>query len=1048
MAGKGTPQRVMVRTPDGVVGSVDAADVDHLPEGAQVLTKEELTERKLDEDYAKKSTGMKVAEAVLGGGIGPGHEAFLQSGKSAFTAGVNQAITREALDLAGPKGAGKKYAEHLADLEEGKPGASTAGTVAGTVGGLAVGVAGGGSAGAGAARLLPSNLVSAAGAPAEHLVTRSLAGLGTKGALGKAAQTGAGLAVRGVVEGTALSGLEVGAKSVTHDTPITGEKLYGALGHGALTGGGLGLALGVSGSLVASGARGLMSRVGRRIGEGGGGGESGAPAVAETGLPPGRQRVVLDQATLDAGLTEKSTAKDVLGIGEGAERRPIHLRPGGRVRINPDEPFSIGSEPTTSLRDLPLSDINPVEPYSPFKLEAARKDLASGNAKPVRAFLGEGGRYDLTDGIHKTAAAREAGLESISAKVTDGFPISFDPDAGLAARGSSGKFQGKAPAAEPAFRLSNAKSVPRETTLKVGDELAPLESRSPIKLPEIEAPPPLKGIDAVLANPNDALRREAQEQAWKSFGGGFGLQSTKFAKQANKYFRNGVADLGEVAIRHGIVETSATASPTEAAFNAAKGGTPREMVPKGIEALTNVGKQLGDIVDANGGRVTQKQIVGAIDSVAKEYEALAATKAAGRSIRAFGRDLVETMNLREPGSTASVQDLILQRRGIDQIAFKGNQSLSPSLQNEAKQKLRRALEDIAENVMDEAGARVPGELKAQYKTLKKDYHALSIINEALTDSAARMEKAGMFSVKDTFMGLLAGGDARGVAMTVGAKLVRERGNAAAAAFLSRHADLGTLDNIVQKYNLRIKRAAAGVLEEQPRPAQRAEPRTQTEVVEGKKAIAAKQTKAQAIVKWVSDFRTNPTSIINQIQETAASVSRATGPQAAESYTANAMKAVAFISAHIPAKERRDPLDPSSIPPLTYDESDRLVRATKYALQPETIFADFERGIITPEGLRAAKTFQADTFAEFQLDLQEQVTARLMRGQKLTGSQRLKVDQVLGYGLARPETLKRLQSHFAAAPPSNAPPSAPPGNAPVNLPIQQAGFDAVEARLAG
>jgi hypothetical protein len=1021
--------------------------------GGRVATAQEIAEAKLDADYAKKSTALKVGEALAGQGIGPGTEAFLQSGKSAFTAGVNQAVTREALDVVGPKGAGKKYAEHLADLEEGKPGASTAGTVAGTVGGLAVGVAGGGSAGAGTARLLPSNLVSAAGAPAEHLVTRSLAGLGTKGALGKAAQTGAGLAVRGVVEGTALSGLEVGAKSVTHDTPITGEKLYGALGHGALTGGGLGLALGVSGSLVASGARGLMARVGRRVGEGGGGGESGAPAVAEAGLPPGRQRVVLDQATLDAGLTEKSTAKDVLGIGEGAERRPIHLRPGGRVRINPDEPFSIGNEPTTSLRDLPLSDINPVEPYSPFKLEAARKDLASGNAKPVRAFLGEGGRYDLTDGIHKTAAAREAGLESISAKVTDGFPISFDPDAGLAARGSSGKFQGRAPAAEPAFRLSSAKNVPRETTLKVGDELTPIESRSPIKLPEIEAPPPLKGIEAAIASPNDAAKNLAYEQVWKAVGGGYGLQSTRYAKEAAKYFggKDGPRNLGEIAFRHGAIDMGeAGASPLSAAFQAAKNGTPATIAPKLAEASDQVGAKIGAITEASGARINLKDIDSAFNRVRSPFDRIAGNEHVVNAIDSYKASLQSKLNAGRDG-TVSIQDLLEQRKGLDQIVYQETKTLDPGRRVAALREVRGQIEGLITDALDAASGKVPGAERAAYNTLKRDYHGLRILTELAEDSAARAAKGATLGLGEKiglFTSLASGHFGAAPALAVGGKLVRERGNAAAAAFLHRHADAGTFENIVQKYNLRIKKAAAGVLEEQPRPAQRAEPRAQTEVIEGKKAIAAKQTKAQAIVKWVSDFRTNPTNLINQIQETAASVSRATGPQAAESYTANAMKAVAFISAHIPAKERRDPLDPSSIPPLTYDESDRLVRAAKYALQPETIFADFERGIITPEGLRAAKTFQAETFAEFQLDLQEQVTARLMRGQKLTGSQRLKVDQVLGYGLARPETLKRLQSHFAAAPPSNAPPSAPPGNAPVNLPIQQAGFDAVEARLAG
>lgn len=1021
MAGK----RVAVLTPDGQFGTVDEADVQNLPDGARVLSKQEVTERKLEEEYAAKSTGLKVAEALGGKGLGPTHEAFLEAGRSAFSGGISQAATRRALDTAGPAGAGKQYAEHLGELEEGKPGATTAGTVAGIAGGVAVGMAGGGAPGAGAARLLPMNAIATAGAPVEAGVARALGGLASRGAIGKAATTAASMAARGVAEGAVYSGVEATANSITHDTPLTGEKLYGAMGHGALVGGGLGTTLGFTGSLVASGVRRAASRIGQRS------------AIAES-------PIALPSIDADAGLREAAPfGGSPFGIGEGAERRPIQLRPGGRVRINPDEPFSIGNEPTTSLRDLPLSDINPIEPYSPFKLEAARKDIASGNAKPVRAFLGEGGRYDLTDGIHKTAAAREAGLESISARVTDGFPISFDPDAGLAARGA---------ASEPAFRVSSAKNVPRETTLKLGDEFAPIESRAPIKLPK-SAEPPLKGIDGVLSDPSNLLRGYSADQAWKAMGAGFGLQTTRYAKVAQAHFPNGTTDLGEMALRHGVLETSATGGLMKAAFDGAKNNTPIEMFSRATDAVEKVGKRIGEITDASGARITQKQILGAIREVANEYGSTAATRPVARSIQNYGAELVDSLRLAEKGSTASVQDVLLERKALDRLVFGDNPTLDPKMMLAAKRALRNKLEDVITESLDAASGKVPGELKAEYKALKKDYHGLRVIEDLLEDSAARASKAATLGLGEKFAvgtALATGNITAAPVLAVGGKLLRERGNAAAAAFLKRAADLGTFEAIVQKFNMKMQKSAAGVLKEVPRSETTSASKTSAELrttaEESKKAIAAKKEKAQSIMQWLADFRTDPTTVLSKVQESAESISRSAGPKAAESFTASSMRAISFIAAHVPIKERRDPLDPRSTPPLTHAESERLVRAAKYALKPDTVFDDFEKGIITPEGLRAAKTFLPEAFVEFQLDLQKQVTDRMMRGQKLTQSQRLRVDKLLGYGLLRPASAARLQANLNA--PKGATPAPPTGNGPVNMQVQQSGFDAIEARMTG
>jgi hypothetical protein len=294
-------------------------------------------------------------------------------------------------------------------------------------------------------------------------------------------------------------------------------------------------------------------------------------------------------------------------------------------------------------------------------------------------------------------------------------------------------------------------------------------------------------------------------------------------------------------------------------------------------------------------------------------------------------------------------------------------------------------------------------------------------------------------------------------------MLRERGNAAAAAYLSRASTRGTFDATVRAFNHRLDGAAASVLtagdkvHPAPTPSKR-EPRRDIVVRAPGHARAArdeeKQTQAQAeqIVKWVGDMNANPMRVTQQVEETAAEIARAIGPKAAEGYSASQMRAIAFIAGYIPVKERRDPLDPRSIPPFMRDEAIRLVRATKYALRPESIFEDFGRGVITPEGLRAAKHIDPDSFEEFQLKLQSHVENHMLRNRQLTQSQRLRIDKLLGYPAGadlRPKSIARRQANYDQAmnDPSGSPP-APTGNGPVNMNTQQSGFDAIESRMAG
>lgn len=855
MAGK----RVAVLDADGNFGTLDEADIPNLPDGARVLTKQEIAAKKLEEDYAAKSTGEKVLGALAGRGIGPQSEAFLEGARGEFSAGIAPAASRVLRDVAAP-GAGQAYAEHLTDLEEGAPTAFGGGRLAGAAAGVAVGMAGGGAAGAGAARAIPVNALSALGAPVEAGVGRALSGLASRGVLGQAASTGAKLAARGAVEGGAYAALSSTADSVLHDTPITGEKLFASMGHGALAGGVLGGALGTTGSLVASGARGAVNRL----------------------------------------------SKSAALVGEA--------------------------------------------------------------------------------GASVEGAALQKGARTLKSAIGD-----------------------------------------------------------------------------AVANPTDAAKRLSNELAFDA------LYTTK--EQAAKLLERvpgGAGAVGEYVNRIAIRPAGGASDAVVGAAKAGFRGRADDLLPV-IQADLR-----GRIIEGLSGEVrgtpARFPLKGLVEDATKTHQAMRADPARAAGADAFlSRIQTELGALeRTPGRIAAdgsidAADAFYTRAALERGEYELGRSSKPARQA-YKEFMRRWDDSVIETIdkaAAEAGSPGAGE-KIRY--WKREYQLAITAEKAAKLGAERATRNNIFGIREGIgaaVGLAMGHPIAGALALVGGKIARERGSAAGAYALGHLADSGAIARTVDKFNARLNDAAIGVLKEAPAsraaPARAALAPAKTsragagpyrEVA--KREEEASREQAQAIVKWVGDTRANPTQLTEQLEEATAQISRSAGPAAAESYTGAALKAVNFIAAHIPAKERRDPLDPRSTPPLSREEADRLIRATKYAVQPESVFADFEKGIVTPEGLRAAQTFMPESFAEFQERLFDHVQEGMLRGRRLSDSQRLRIDKLLQSAAGpdlRPRSIRRLQADFAA-PATGGPSPAPQTGGPVDLKVQQSGFDAVEARMMG
>ncbi len=589
-----------------------------------------------------------------------------------------------------------------------------------------------------------------------------------------------------------------------------------------------------------------------------------------------------------------------------------------------------------------------------------------------------------------------------------------------------------------------------------------------------------KGVTAALqkAGSHDiagAAKKLGNDEFWAAIGKGQGLQSTRYAKQAQRHFPNGTTDLGEVGMRYNLLEVPAGATPAQAALHAGKTGTAAEIAPRAIAAKERVGSRLGEITEASGARIAVGDLDDAIMSVRGEYASKAGFEHVVAAIDDYRSSLYSHLKLADPKAarvdvkglklTASVQDVLEQRKALDQLVYQETKTLDPKARVGALREVRARMEGVVTDALDGASGKVAGETRKEYVALKRDYHALSIIAEAAEDSAARSAKAATFGLTDKIIGSAAGaigtmiggpvgGLVAGPGAAYAAKLVRERGSAAAAAYLSRSAESGMFARLVRQSDEAVERAARGALAsgaEKARPAKGiTPPRTRTEVTDSKADQAALKKHGQSIVEWVGQTKANPRRVLDAIAEASEMLGQRIGPRAASTYSAQAMKAYMFVAKYVPEKERRDPLDPNSVPPLTLEEADSLVRAATYATRPQTVWKDFQRGVVTPEGLDAANELMPEQFQEFRLKLLSHVHEHMLRNKQLTQSQRLRIDKLLGLPAGadlKPSAILRDQQDFLDTPQAEPGPQGPTGK-PVNMKIQNDGFDAVTARMTG
>ncbi len=531
----------------------------------------------------------------------------------------------------------------------------------------------------------------------------------------------------------------------------------------------------------------------------------------------------------------------------------------------------------------------------------------------------------------------------------------------------------------------------------------------------------------------------AYDLAFDSIGRGNGLQPTRFAAKAERYLPNGTRDVGEVMMRKGIVDTDA------GLIGAARNGTAADMLPK-IEAARAVNAQkLHEMTSANPARITDREIEAAIEKIAKPYDAKAGQHHIADAVREYGLDLRQTLGtaaqgprsgiVLRTGRDASVQELVNQRKALDELVFKEVKSMDPKMRVDALRDLRSELEGLVVDSFERAGEGLGKEQRALYKALKRDHVALSVAEELATDSAVRNAKGATLGLRD----MLAGGSGlKGLALGFAHKTVRERGSATAAVLVHRMAELGTLTKIVRGADDAIGRASQGILsapKKGPMP---------------ELPVGSVRARADAARARVSEAVADPDAYLEKVSRSVEPLAQ-TAPELAGGLMQKATDYVAFMQAKIPQGPPPDPLDPHPTPPkLTDAEASKLARYDWYWEKPERFFMEVERGHVTFEGIEVAKAAMPGAFAELQAKTAEGLATLAAQGRKPPFAQRQKIGTLLEF----PATAAQTAQHMAflqqnAMLSSHAATQAPPAQkGPIKNIAQRSPLDRLEASGIG
>lgn len=407
-------------------------------------------------------------------------------------------------------------------------------------------------------------------------------------------------------------------------------------------------------------------------------------------------------------------------------------------------------------------------------------------------------------------------------------------------------------------------------------------------------------------------------------------------------------------------------------------------------------------------------------------------------------DLLATGKVHVPGGLAAnenaraipVQELVAQRRALDELVYKESKSLDPKMRIALLREYRSVMSAAETEAVDRAAKELGGPGGDKLRELNKAYQRLSIAQEAAEASTSRMATNRNLSASDYGAAIASAASGHPLAapvLAIGHKFVRERGNAMAAVAFDKLSQLGMIQRASAQVDREITGAVGSYLKKTPGDA-----RAEAAIANKKPALRVRtfgkkepepespRKRYEARVDEVSHYASQPAVRAEQVSAHLGGLG-SHAPATVASVSSVANRGTAFLQAKIPPRHvDMQSLTPHAERPRVSDtEMARFLRYADAVDDPLKIVDDMKSGRLTKETVEAVRAVYPKLYATIQGRVADELSDRTT---KVPYEQRVRLGMLLGVPADKsmtPAFQKALQAAYGPPPPEPKP-QAPSG----------------------
>lgn len=289
--------------------------------------------------------------------------------------------------------------------------------------------------------------------------------------------------------------------------------------------------------------------------------------------------------------------------------------------------------------------------------------------------------------------------------------------------------------------------------------------------PTVEAAGNVAGkLDSFLPD-SDTLQKWSNENAWRAT-----YARKKFTDEIEARVPGGTAEAGRILKQTKVVDTDAGVLANALSLE--------ELLGRLEAAEQRVGAARGALTENSKATVKVGDILQSIEQEIAPLRKIAGRENTVASLEAYKTSLLGKLDAYSPkgriliGKEVTLQDLAMQRKGLQDIVFGEVKSLDPVQRVESLRAIRNSMNDLEIGALAKEGI----DEKA-VRELNKQYQVLRIAREATEDAVSRGSANRSLGATDYLAYIGGGGGITGATAALINKVARERGSAAASVFL-------------------------------------------------------------------------------------------------------------------------------------------------------------------------------------------------------------------------------------------------------------------------